>query len=208
MQSDRLLLEQLSVDAFSAKIASPDPFPGGGGASAAVAAVGIALGNMVARLTVGKKTYASVEDEMQELLVKTEELRKKFLRLISKDAEDFEPLSRAYRIPKDEPGRDEELERCLRLAAKTPMEIFDLSCEALELFEPLAHKGSKLAVSDAATGVVFCWAAVKGAAINVKVNTALMKDREYAEKLNAHLDEAMTKYKPLADSVYDFVYSK
>ncbi len=208
MQSDRLLLEQLSVDDFSAKIASPDPFPGGGGASAAVAAVGIALGNMVARLTVGKKTYASVEDEMQELLAKTEELRKRFLRLISKDAEDFEPLSKAYKIPKDEQGRDEELERCLRLAAETPMEIFDLSCEAIGLFEPLAKNGSKLAVSDAATGVVFCWAAARGAAINVKANTVLMKDREYAEKLNAHLDEAMTKYKPIADSVYDYVYSK
>ena len=208
MQSDRLFLEQLSVDEFSAKIASNEPFPGGGGASAAVAAVGIALGNMVARLTVGKKSYADVEDEMQELLVKTEDLRKRFLRLISKDAEDFIPLSKAYRIPKDEAGRDEELERCLRLAAQTPMEIFDLSCEALALFEPLARKGSKLAVTDAATGVVFCWAAIKGAAINVKANTVLMKDREYAGKLDAHLDEAMAKYKPTADSIYDFIYNR
>ena len=98
MQSDRLFLEQFSVDEFSAKIASNEPFPGGGGASAAVAAVGIALGNMVACLTVGKKSYADVEDEMQELLAKTEDLRKRFLRLISKDAEDFIPLSKAYRI--------------------------------------------------------------------------------------------------------------
>lgn len=201
-------LDKKSIDEFTGLIASKAPFPGGGGASAAVAAIGVALADMVGELTVGKKTYADVEDEIKELMNKAQELRKKFLELINRDAEDFEPLSKAYAIPKDDPNRDAEMERCLRLAANAPLEIFDLSCEAITLFEPLAKKGSKLAISDAATGVVFAWSAMYGAAVNVKVNTKLMKDREYAEKINKHVDEAMQKYWPIAEKTYELVYQQ
>ena len=201
-------LDKKSIDEFTGLIASKAPFPGGGGASAAVAAIGVALADMVGELTVGKKTYADVEDEIKELMNKAQELRKKFLELINRDAEDFEPLSKAYAIPKDDPNRDAEMERCLRLAANAPLEIFDLSCEAITLFEPLAKKGSRLAISDAATGVVFAWSAMYGAAVNVKVNTKLMKDREYAEKINKHVDEAMQKYWPIAEKTYELVYQQ
>ena len=201
-------LDKKSIEEFTSLIASKAPFPGGGGASAAVAAIGIALGDMVGELTVGKKSYAAVEDEIKEIMVKAQSLRVRFLELINRDAEDFEPLSKAYSIPKDDPGRDGELERCLRLAAKAPMEIFDLSCEAIALFMPLATKGSKLAISDAATGVVFCWSAMYGAAVNVKVNTKLMKDREYAESLNKHVDDAMAKYWLIAEETYEIVYKQ
>ena len=201
-------LDRKSIKEFTELIASKAPFPGGGGASAAVAAIGVALGDMIGELTVGKKTYAAVEDEVKELMAHAQELREKFLSLINKDAEDFEPLSKAYSIPKDDPNRDEEMERCLRLAAAAPLEIFDLTCEAIELFMPLAQKGSKLAISDAATGVVFCWSAMYGAAINVKVNTKPMKDREYAEEINKHIDDAMQKYWPIAEQTYEFVYQQ
>jgi formiminotetrahydrofolate cyclodeaminase len=199
-------LEQLSLDEFTSKIASKDPYPGGGGCSAALAAMGVSLGDMVVELTVGKKTYADVEDEMQAAKLKLLEMRKKFLRLVSQDAEQFEPLSKAYGIPKDDPGRDEELERCLRLAAATPLEIFRLSCEALDMFDFLAKKGSRLAVSDAATGAAFLKAALKGAAINVRANTKLMKDSAYAESLDKQLEEGLEKYGSIADEVFDLIY--
>jgi len=201
-------LDKKSIDEFTGLIASKAPFPGGGGASAAVAAIGVALADMVGELTVGKKSYAAVEAEIKEIMAKAQDLRLRFLQLINKDAEDFEPLSKAYAIPKDNPCRESEMEKCLRLAAKAPLEIFDLSCEAIELFMPLALKGSKLAISDAATGVVFCWSAMYGAAVNVKVNTKLMKDREYAEKINIHIDEAMQKYWPIAEKTYEAVYQQ
>jgi len=201
-------LHNKSIDEFTGLIASKAPFPGGGGASAAVAAIGIALGDMVGELTVGKKIYADVEDEIKEIMNKAQALRLKFLELINKDAEDFEPLSKAYAIPKDDPNRDAEMERCLRLAANARLEIFDLCCEAIKLFMPLATKGSKLAISDAATGVVFCWAAMYGAAVNVKVNTKLMKDREYAEAINKHVDDAMKEHWPIAEETYEIVYKQ
>lgn len=201
-------LRETTVTEFTELIASTAPAPGGGGASAAVAAVGIALGDMVGELTVGKKKYADVEEDIKALMARAQELRVRLLLLIDEDDENFTPLSRAYGIPKDAPGRDEEMEKCLRLAAKAPLEIFDICCETIEIQNEFARKGSKLMISDAATGVEFARAALYGAAVNVKVNTALMKDREYAEKLNARIDERLFKYSSLADEIFRFVYDR
>ena len=197
-----------SVTEFTQALASKAAVPGGGGASALVGAIGIALGDMVGELTVGKKKYADVEEDVKALMVRAQELRVKLLDCVNKDAEAFEPLSRAYGIPKDDPTRDEVMEKCLRDAAAAPLEILDLCCEAIDLQREFADKGSVLAISDAATGVVFCWSAMYGAAVNVKVNTKSMKDRAYAEKINAHVDEQMAKYRPLAEKVYQDVYGR
>ena len=197
-----------SVTEFTEALASKAAVPGGGGASALVGAIGIALGDMVGELTVGKKKYAGVEEDVKALMARAQELRVKLLDCVNKDAEAFEPLSRAYGIPKDDPARDEVMEKCLRDAAAAPLEILDLCCEAIELQREFAAKGSVLAVSDAATGVVFCWSAMYGAAVNVKVNTKSMKDRDYAEKVNAHVDAQMAKYWPIAEKVYQDVYGR
>ena len=197
-----------TVTEFTEALASKAAVPGGGGASALVGAIGIALGDMVGELTVGKKKYADVEEDVKALMVRAQELRVKLLECVNKDAEAFEPLSRAYGIPKDDPTRDEVMEKCLQDAAAAPLEILDLCCEAIELQREFAAKGSVLAISDAATGVVFCQSAMYGAAVNVKVNTKPMKDREYAEKINAHVDAQLAKYKPLAEKVYQDVYGR
>ena len=81
---------------FVEVLASKAPVPGGGGASALVGAIGTALGNMVGSLTVGKKKYAEVEAEMYELKAKCDKLQAELLQLIERDAEVFEPLSKAY----------------------------------------------------------------------------------------------------------------
>lgn len=197
-----------NVTEFTEALASKSAVPGGGGASALVGAVGIALGDMVGELTVGKKKYADVEEDVRALMVRAQELRVKLLSCVDKDAKAFEPLSRAYGIPKDDPTRDEVMEKCLRDAAGAPLEILDLCCEAIELQKEFAAKGSVLAISDAATGVVFSLSAMYGAAVNVKVNTKSMKDRDYAEKINAHVDAQMAKYRPIAEQVYQDVYGR
>lgn len=197
-----------SVTEFTEALASKAAVPGGGGASALVGAIGIALGDMVGELTVGKKKYADVEEDVKALMARAQELRVRLLSCVNKDAEAFEPLSRAYGIPKDDPTRDEVMEKCLRDAAAAPLEILDLCCEAIDLQREFAAKGSVLAISDAATGVVFCWSAMYGAAVNVKVNTKSMKDRDYAGKINAHVDAQMAKYWPVAEKVYQDVYGR
>ncbi len=198
----------MSCRAFAEALASKASVPGGGGASALVAALGAALGSMVGNFTLGKKKYADVEADIRALMEEAESLRRQLLDCIDADAAAFEPLSKAYGIPKEAPGRAETLEKCLHDAAAVPMEILRLSCRAIELQREFAQKGSVMMVSDAGTGVVFCWAALYGAVLNVKVNTKLMQDRAYAEALNGEAEMLMNKYGKIADEVYEYVYRR
>lgn len=198
---------ETGLSGFCSSLASRDAVPGGGGASALAGALGAALASMVGKLTVGKPKYAQYEDEIQEILSQARALREKLLGLIDGDAEAFLPLSRAYAIPKDAPGRDEELERCLRLAAQAPLEILRCACQGIELHQRLEKKCSALALSDVGTGAVMCWAALYGAAMNVRVNTRLMKDRDYAAAVDAEVEALMNKYWKIADEVYESVWN-
>ncbi|MCR4685702.1 MAG: cyclodeaminase/cyclohydrolase family protein [Lachnospiraceae bacterium] len=201
-------LTDQSVNEFTKALASKTSVPGGGGASALVGSIGIALGDMVGEFTIGKKTYADVEEEMQTLMARAQELREALLLCVEKDAEAFEPLSKAYGLPKEDPNRDAIMEKCLRDAATVPMEILRLSCEAVKLHRDFSAKGSRLMISDAATGAAICRAAIQGAAMNVRVNTKLMKDREYAEKLDRETEELMQTYTKMADEVFASVYGE
>ena len=196
-----------SIEEFTEALAGKTSVPGGGGASALVGSLGIALGNMVGEYTVGKKKYADVEEDIKKLMKKAQDLQAKLLECINEDAEMFEPLSKAYGIPKEDPTRDEVMEKCLKDAAEVPMKIMRLSCDALTVIEEFAEKGSTLMVSDAATGAAICKAALLGAAVNVKVNTKLMKNRAYAEELNEETDKRVIKYGSLADAIYEAVCS-
>ena len=198
-------MNDLSLKAFTDELAAKVSVPGGGGASALVGAIAAALGSMVGNFTLGKKKYADVEPDIIRLMDEAEVLRNELLACIDRDAEGFEPLSRAYGLPKDAPGRDETLEKCLHDAAAVPMEIAELSCKVIELSEEFAAKGSKLMISDAGCSAVFAWSALYGAALNVKVNTKLMKDRAYAEVLDSRIDSLMEEYWKRADKVYEDV---
>ena len=197
------MFENTTIKEFTEQLASPSSIPGGGGASALVGAIGIALGDMVGEHTVGKKKYADVEDDLRLLMARAQELRARLVGCVDKDAEAFEPLSKAYKIPKDEPGRDEILEKCLRDAAQVPLEIFNICLEAIEVVREFREKGSRLIISDAATGAVMLKGAMYGAAINVKVNTNLMKDREYADSITDYVDEKIREYEVIADETFE-----
>lgn len=194
--------------AFLDALASKAPTPGGGGASALVGALGTALCTMVGNYTVGKKKYAGVEEDVKALMAKAEDIRARLLALVDADAAAFEPLSRAYSIPKDDPGRGEIMEQCLRDAAAAPMEILRLSCEAIDLHGEMLDKGSVMMLSDVGTGVIFCWSALYGACLNVKVNTKSMADRAYAEAMNAEADELVNRYRKIAEQVYEAVMGR
>lgn len=199
---------EMSCRGFADALASKASVPGGGGASALVAALGAALGTMVGNFTLGKKKYAAVEEEIRALMEEAEALRAQLLDCIDADAAAFEPLSRAYGIPKEDPSRAETMESCLRDAAAVPMQILRLSCRVIELQKEFAEKGSAMMVSDAGTGVAFCWAALYGAALNVKVNTKLMADRRFAEEMNGEVDRLVDQYRKIAESVYEMVYGR
>lgn len=191
---------------FVEVLGSKAPVPGGGGASALVGAVGTALGNMVGALTVGKKKYADVEEEMKELMAKATTLQDELLHLIERDAEVFEPLSKAYGMPRETEEEKAEKARVMEIVLKdacsVPMEIMEKCCEAIDLIVEFAAKGSALAISDAGVGAAFCKAALEGASLNVYINTKSMKNREYAEGLNRKCDEMLAVYTVKADEIF------
>jgi len=192
-------------DEFVEVLSSKAAIPGGGGASALVGAIGTALGAMVGNLTVGKKKYADVEGEILVLLEKAAALQAELLNLVDEDAVVFEPLSKAYGIPKEDPNREQIMEDALKLACTVPMDIMRLCARAIELQEEFAAKGSVLALSDAGVGALFCKAALQGASLNVFINTGFMTDRGYAGSLEAEADAILGKYCTMADEVFNSV---
>lgn len=133
-----------TVAAFTEELASPAPVPGGGGASALAAAIGVSLGDMVGELTVGKKKYADVEEEIQSLMARAQALRIRFLELVDADAAAFAPLAKAYGIPKEDPNRAQIMEEALKTACSVPMDIMRACAEAIDIIEEFAAKGSGL----------------------------------------------------------------
>jgi formiminotetrahydrofolate cyclodeaminase len=161
---------------------------------------------MVAALTVGKRAYAAVEDELRRLSREAEELRLDLLTLVQRDAEAFEPLAAVYRMPngteREKRERAALLENALKDACEPPVSIMRKCCEAIALHRVFAEKGSRLAVSDAVAGALLCKAALMGAALNVFVNTAAMTDRAHAEAMNVGAERMIAEYGAMADAIY------
>ena len=190
---------------FVTVLASDAPAPGGGGAAALVGAIGTALGNMVGSLTVGKKKYADIQDEILALKAKCDDLQKQLLDQVEADEVNFLPLAKAYGIPKDDPNRDKVMEEATIIACSTPMHIMELCCEAIDAIAVFAAKGSRLAVSDAGCGAVCCKAALQAASLNVFINTKSLKNRDVAEEMNSKANQMLSKYCALADEIFNEV---
>ena len=187
---------------FVEVLASDAPAPGGGGAAALVGAVGTALGNMVGSLTVGKKKYAAVEEEIIALKAKCDALQTELLNQVEMDEVNFLPLAKAYGIPKDDPDRDRIMEEAIVIACGAPMRIMELCCEAIDCIKVFADKGSRLAVSDAGCGAVCCKAALQAASLNVFINTKSLKNRDVAEEMNRKVNLMLNKYGQIADEIF------
>lgn len=204
-------LDKNSID-FIADVASKAPVPGGGSVAALVGALGAALGNMVASLTVGKKKYADVEEEMQEMIVEIRDIQKHLIDLVERDIETFEPLSKLYGVHPEthKEKRDHEIamEKALYDACIVPMDIIRECGRAIELSQEFASKGNRIAVSDAASSAVLCKAAMQAASLNVYINTNMMKNKKNAEKLNNRCATYIVYYSGLADGVFGYTANR
>ena len=191
------------MNTFLTELASSAPVPGGGGASALVGGVSCALCSMVANLTTGKKKYAQYQDRIDELLPYLEELRVELLADIKLDADAFYPLSQAYSIPKEDPNRDEIMEEALLTASNAPMKIVEDVSKLVPVLEELEVIGSRLAISDVAVAAAACATALKGAVMNIYINTKSMKNREVAETMNSKAKELVADGTKRCEAVYE-----
>lgn len=203
-----MIKEQVIQD-FLDVLSSKEPVPGGGGASALCGAVGNALGQMVANLTVGKKKYAEAEPEVKEHLEKMVKLQAEFTTLADDDAKVFAPLAKAYSLPSEteeqKAYKAEVMETNLLAASAVPIQIMEKSMQMLTILDRLADIGSRMAVSDVGVAVQSTRAALLGAAMNVYINTKSMKDRNKAEELNNSANKMIEEGSRQADRIYDKV---
>ncbi|MBR3340355.1 MAG: cyclodeaminase/cyclohydrolase family protein [Clostridiales bacterium] len=195
-------MQERTLDGFLTELSSGSPTPGGGGASAVCGAIAAALGSMVGNLTSGKKKYAEYQEEIEVAITKCAALVKEFEELGKKDEEVFEPLAKAYSIPKDQEGRDEILEKVLKEASTAPYEVIEKAYETALVLARLAVIGSRLAISDVGVAAAACETAAKGAAMNVYINTKSMKDRAFAEELNGKTDDLVEQTTEICDKIY------
>lgn len=198
-----------SCNDFLQELSSKAPVPGGGGASAYVGALGMALGSMVGNLTLGKKKYQDVEEDIKELLKKSEDIIESLKALVAKDAEVFYPLSQAYGLPQnteeEKNAKEEALQKAVAAATMVPLTIAEYCLKAIDLHEEYAKKGTRIAISDVGVGVVFCKAALQGAKLNVLINTKIMKDLALKSKVESRLKEIESEGVSKADRVLQYV---
>ncbi len=194
-------LSEYACGDFAQALAAKRSVPGGGGAAALAGALGIALCSMVGSFTVGKRTYAEVEADVERIMAGAEDIRCRLVDLIDADAASFEPLSRAYSIPKTDPTRAQVLEEATKAACVAPVEMVRQCARAVEALEEMAEKGSRLLISDVGCGAALCAAALKAASLNVYVNTKTLADREHADALEHEVDELLACYVPRADAL-------
>ena len=203
------MVESMTIQEFLDGLSSKEPVPGGGGASALAGALGNALGQMVANLTIGKKKYALVENEIKELAERMKGIQGQFSALADQDAKVFAPLAKCYSLPsgteEEKAYKAEVMEARLLDASLVPMEIMEKASEMLEIMDILADKGSRMAVSDVGVGVQFIRTALLGAVMNVYINTKSMKNREKAEEMNEKAERLIKEGTEAADRIYQKV---
>jgi len=194
-----------SVGTFAALVAAGTPAPGGGSVSAYCGMLAASLGQMVCNLSIGKPKYVEVEPRLKEIRSALEQLGARLLLLIGEDADSFEAVLGAYRLPKESDAqkthRTAQIQAALRHAVEVPMETAQCSFDVLGLLRELADIGNPNALSDVAVGAQLAQTAIRGASYNVVVNLESISDREAAEKTREKIDSLMEKSQSTADQV-------
>jgi glutamate formiminotransferase/formiminotetrahydrofolate cyclodeaminase len=172
---------------FLDALASATPTPGGGSAAAHAGAMGAALVAMVARLTIGKKKYAAVEAQMNEILIQAERLRHELTAAVEEDSAAFEGVMAAFKLPKDTPGqekaRGEAIENATLVASQVPLTVAQKSVSVMALAERAVALGNLNAISDGASAAAMARAALTSAGYNVRINLAGLADKAAGEPL-------------------------
>lgn len=203
-----MVLKELTVKDFADALASNAPVPGGGGAAALIGALGVALCSMAGNFTSGKKKYVDVQADIERMLETGESLRAGLIDLIDEDAKGFEPLSKAYSLPKDTPGYKDIMTEATLNACRAPFAMMEKSCAVIDLLEEMAEKGSKMMISDVGCGASAARAALESAAMNVFINTSSLPDDSAAQEMAKEAEEMLAAYIPKAEKIAGDILAK
>lgn len=201
-----------TLETFLDSLAGHAAAPGGGSAAAATGAMGAALVSMVCNLTIGRDKYAAVEDQMKEIMIRSEALRAKLTELIQEDVGAFEAVMAAYRMPKDtakeKTARTIAIQEKTKKAALTPLATARACVEVIELATSVAEIGNPNVASDGGVAVFCAQAGLKGAVLNVLINLSAIKDQTFVADLQADLDQILAGHDSLTTEIYDLAANK
>ena len=173
----------MDLDNFMERLASKEPAPGGGAASALVAMVGSALSSMVSALTEGKKGYEHVQERVKTIELKMLEIRKNLERLMQEDEQAFNKISSTWKLPKitdeEKVARKKALQTALRDAIEPPWRIANLASDVMDNALDLLSIGNKNAITDSACSLIFAFSAAEGALLNITINVNLIDDTSF-----------------------------
>ncbi len=206
------MLTEKPVTTFLDELSSSAPAPGGGSVAALSGALGAALVSMVCNLTLGKKKYADVQEDIEALLEKSEALRKELTDLLEEDVKAYTAYSKAAKMPRDteeqKAKRATARQEALKGATDVPLRIAEAAVRVMDLCRPAAEKGNVWAVSDAGVAVLMAEAALRSAALNVLINLGALKDEEFVADRRAKLDGLLEGKGVMRDEIYDLVVEK
>jgi len=201
-----------TVTAFMDELASSAPAPGGGSVAALSGALGAALVSMVCNLTLGKKKYAAVQDDIRALLQQSETLRRELLDLLEADVQVYTSVSKAYKMPRqseeEKAARREAIQAALKEATAVPMKVAEACVKVLDLCMPTVEKGNVNAVSDAGIAALMAEAGLRSAVLNVLINLGAIKDEAFVEQERAKLDSLLEGKSELKEEIYKLVVEK
>ena len=206
------MLIDKKVSNFLDELASNSPTPGGGSVAALAGALGVALISMVGNLTVGKKKYEDVEEDIKKILSSSEKLRYELSQLIEEDVKVFNNFMATYKMPKETEDekkvRAEKMQESLIEAAKVPLRVAYKCLDILSLSKEVAEKGNINVVSDAGVAVLIAEAALESAILNVKINLRMIKDEKVRTELFSSIKEILLKEKGQKEKVLEIVEEK
>ncbi len=206
------MIKDSAIEPFLDALASQSATPGGGSAAAIIGAMGAALVSMVCNLTIGKKKYADVEDEMTNVLNEAERLRRTLTDMIQDDVQAFDAVMGAYRMAKEtdaeKAARSEAIQVALKQATVVPLACCKVAREVIDLAGVAAEKGNLNVISDAGVGVLAAYAALRSAALNVYINAKMIADKGFAEASLKELEGLLAGAEDATEKAYRVVKGK
>ena len=185
------MLTELTIKEFINKVISNDPVPGGGSISALNGALATSLAAMVANLTIGRKKYAEVNEVMEDLSARFEELARQLIIDVDRDSDAYRVFA-AFKLPKETEEekniRNEAIQKETKYAAEVPMEVARTVHSILPMIDVVARKGNSNAVTDACVAMMCARTAILGALLNVRINLTSIKDKKFVKEMTEEAD--------------------
>ena len=211
-QASEKASRETGIKDFVEAVSSEAPAPGGGSVSACAGSLSAALAGMVCRLTVKKKKYADVKDELTEVMIRADKLKEELYKAVSEDARAFDALMAAFKLPKEteemQKKRDEEIQKATIKATRVPLKVMELSHEAIKCARIVADKGNVNSLSDAGVSALAGRTAVIGAYMNVRINLPGINDEAVKAEIRGKADKIRSEAVELAQKIEDDVLAR